>query len=250
MAGCAILRRPRSRGFNDTMQPIFTFLVLVAVWTFSRVFYRLRERWVGAIPPRDWTDLRVIAILHHTSLMEIVLAGYAEWSLLWQFANHGVLPVAEKTIRRKIGVFFRFLVRHVVVVTRQRDHTWDEMLNRVDDQSIAIILPEGRMMRANGLDSSGRPMTVRGGIADILENLHSGRMLLIYNQGLHHIQVPGEGLPRLFKPVDVIFELVDIDQYKEQVMTDHDALAFRKAVVADLSERRDRYCPPPPFTES
>lgn len=231
------------------MQPVFTFLILVVVWTFSRVFYRLRETWVGNITPRDWTDLRVIAILHHTSLMEIVLAGYAEWSLLWRFATHGVLPVAEKTIRRRIGIFFRFLVRHVVVVTRQRDHTWDEMLNRVDDESIAIILPEGRMMRANGLDSHGRPMTVRGGIADILENLDSGRMLLIYNQGLHHIQVPGEGLPKLFKPVDVVFELVDIPSFKHQAMERFGDQGYRRAVVADLTERRDRHCPAPPVDQ-
>jgi hypothetical protein len=228
------------------MQPIVTFLVLVVVRSISLVFYRLRERWVGDITPRDWTDLRVIAILHHTSLTEILLAGYAEWSLLWRFANHGVLPVAEKTIKRRIGIFFRFLVRHVVVVTRQRDHTWDEMLNRVDEESIAIILPEGRMMRANGLDSNGKPMTVRGGIADILENLDSGRMLLIYNQGFHHIQVPGEGFPKLFKPINVVFELVEIDRYKQQVMEAHGDVGFRKAVVADLTERRDQYCPAPP----
>ena len=78
-----------------------------------------------------------------------------------QFARHGVLPVAEKTMKRPIGIFFRLLVRHPIVVTRQRDKTWYNLLAKADSNAITIILPEGRMKRANGLDSEGREMTVR-----------------------------------------------------------------------------------------
>ncbi len=116
-------------------------------------------------------DTRIVAILNHTSLYEPLIAGYASTKLLWRFARHGVLPVAEKTMKRPIGLFFRFLVRHTVTVTRQRDSTWEDVLNRIDNRALVIILPEGRMKRRTGLDSKGREMTVRAGIADILEAL-------------------------------------------------------------------------------
>ena len=68
-----------------------------------------------------------------------------------------MIPVAEKTIRRPmVGKFFSLLAAHVVSITRERDHTWREVLTRIDPDSMVLILPEGRMMRANGLDSEGR----------------------------------------------------------------------------------------------
>ena len=106
-----------------------------------------------------------------------------------------------------------------------------------------VNLPEGRMKRRNLLDSSGRPLTVRAGIADILEALPSGRMLLLYNGGMHHIQVPGEGWPKLFKPMRVRFELVDIARYKQEVMRQEGVETFQQAVIQDLTRRRDTLCP-------
>lgn len=225
------------------IRSILVFVVLMGLHLFTRVFYRLREEWIGEFAPRDWTDLRVICILNHTSLAEVLLAGYADAPLLWQFARHGVLPVAEKTMKRKIGVFFGMLSRHVVVVTRQRDQSWDDVLNKVDTRSLVIILPEGRMKRRNLLDSSGRPLTIRAGIADILEALPSGRMLLLYNGGFHHIQIPGEGRPKMLKPIRVRFELVDIDRYKQEITEQSPAETFQRAVIQDLTRRRDTLCP-------
>ena len=68
------------------------------------------------------------------------------------------------------------------------------MLRQIDPDAMVLILPEGRMKRATGLDSEGKPMTVRGGIADILETIGEGRMLLAYSGGLHHVQAPGRAL--------------------------------------------------------
>jgi hypothetical protein len=115
----------------------------------------------------------------------------------------------------------------------------------VDSKALVIILPEGRMKRANGLDSYGREMTVRAGIADILDVLPDGRMLMVYSGGLHHVQVPGELLPTLFKTIRVRMEMLDIATYKKQVELDHPDMNFRGAVVADLTRRRDEYCPTP-----
>jgi len=225
------------------IRSLITFVLLLKINFLSRLFFQLRVAWVGDEPDDLWRGTRIIALLNHTSLYEPLIAGYASLPLLWKFARHGVLPVAEKTMKRRIGLFFRFLVRNVVVVTRQRDHTWDQVLNRLDSKSIVIILPEGRMKRPTGLDSTGREMTIRGGVADILEVLPNGRMLIVYSGGLHHIQAPGELLPRLFKPLYCRLEMVDIVDYKKEVLLSHPERDFRGAVIDDLTWRRNTYCP-------
>ena len=222
---------------------LIAFFVLLKIHVLSRLFFRLESEWVGDEPENQWENTRIVALLNHTSLYEPVFAGFAQIRLLWKLARHGVLPVADKTIRRRIGIFFRMLVRHVVVVTRQRDHTWDRVLNTLDAKSIVVILPEGRMMRADGLDATGRKMTVRGGIADILEVLPEGRLLLVYSGGLHHIQTPGELLPRVFKRVRCRLEMLNIAEYKQELAMSYPELDLRGAVISDLTRRRDAYCP-------
>ena len=189
------------------MRSLLVFLLLWVLKLTSRALFRLRGEWIGQPPDGRWDDIKLMVFLNHTSLYEPLFAGFAPNRLLWHFARHGVLPVADKTMRRKVGIFFSFLARHVVVVTRQRDQSWDEVLNRVDRSAIVMILPEGRMMRKVGLDSKGRPMTVRGGVADILDVLSDGRLLLVYSGGLHHIQVPGQ-----FKPCQVNKGRIEVHQ--------------------------------------
>ena len=59
-----------------------------------------------------------------------VLAAIAPNRMLWKMAACGVLPVADKTLARPIvGRFFRFIARHVVRVTRERDETWADVLD-------------------------------------------------------------------------------------------------------------------------
>lgn len=228
---------------RSMISSLLAFVLLLKVHILSRLFFRLENEWIGGEPENQWRDTRIIALINHTSLYEPLIAGFAEIRLLWKFARHGVLPVAEKTMNRRIGLYFRTLVRHVVVVTRQRDHTWDRVLNQLDSKSIVIILPEGRMMRADGLDATGREMTIRGGIADILEVLPEGRMLVVYSGGLHHIQTPGDLLPTPFRTIRCRMEMVDIADYKNGVKKSHPYLDFRGAVIADLTRRRNSNCP-------
>jgi len=153
------------------------------------------------------------------------------------------VPAAEKTTGRPlVGMIFKFVAHHVVAITRERDHTWFQLLNRIDPQSMVIILPEGRMKRANGLDLNGNPMSVRGGIADILLAMKEGRMLIAYSGGLHHVQFPG-GLPRVFKTVRLRLEIIDIASYIDEMMRNGGAEQFKKNVMRDLDRRRDVYCP-------
>jgi hypothetical protein len=128
-----------------------------------------------------------------------------------------------------------------VPVTRQRDQTWQEVTTRIGPDSMVIIAPEGRMKRANGLDKDGKPMTVRGGIADLVRGVGEGTMLLAYSGGLHHVQVPGQSLPKLFKTIQMRLEVLDIAAYREALTEQAGRHGFKLAVIKDLEERRDRY---------
>ena len=107
---------------------------------------------------------------------------------------------------------------------------------------MVIILPEGRMKRADGLDKKGNPMTVRGGIADILRAIPDGYMLVAYSGGLHHVQVPGQKFPNLFRTLRMRLEEIDIASYKEALGLGLDPAGFKHRVKRDLERRRDTYC--------
>jgi hypothetical protein len=211
---------------------------------FSRFFYRFDIQWVHHPPDAPWNHLRLVTFLNHTSLYEPLFVGGFPDRFIKRIAFKGLMPVADKATQRPlVGCFFRMVARNVIAVTRQNDRTWEQVLNTVQSDSMVIIMPEGRMMRANGLDKNGRPMTVRGGIADIIEAIPDGRMLLTYSAGLHHVQIPGHSpLPRLFKTLRMRLESVDIAGYRQRLMDDHGRTGFKKALIRDLQARRDRYC--------
>lgn len=219
------------------------YSLLLGVQALARAFYRFDVAWVAEPPADPWSRLRLVAILNHTSLYEPLLAGGVDRALLRRIARYGVVPVAEKTLRRPlVGRFFRLVAPDVVPVTRQRDQSWQEVTSRVRPDSLVIIAPEGRMKRATGLDSEGNPMTVRGGIADLLRAIPAGDMLLCYSGGLHHVQHPGELVPRLFKLLQMRLELIDIAAYREALIAEHGRHGFKLAVIRDLERRRDLQC--------
>ena len=227
------------------MQPYLTYVLVHFLRLLSKLFYRCEVGWVGSPPPDPWADLRLICILNHTSLYEWLYASAAPDRFIRQLAWHGVVPVAEKTIDRPlVGLFYRMLARHVVSITRKRDHTWAAVLQRIEDSAVVVMLPEGRMKRANGLDLAGKPMDIRGGVADVIQAIPEGKFLIAYSGGLHHVQHPGEAFPRLFKTIRLNFENLDLAQYRAELLGRHGAEGFRDAVRKDLEERRDRFCPP------
>lgn len=235
------------------MKRLITYGTLVSIKFLTRLFYRVEMKWLGDPPPDRWEHIRLVAFLHHTSLFEPVFLGGVPNSFINRVAQHGVIPAAEKTICRPlVGKLFRFIAAHVISITRERDHTWFQVLEKIDPDSMVIILPEGRMMRKNGLDSNGQPMTVRGGIADILEAMKHGRMLIAYSGGLHHIQAPGEHVPRIFTTAKMNLEVIEMADYIEDVKRRYPGEEFKRAVRADLEQRRERNCPvdgKPPWPE-
>jgi hypothetical protein len=229
------------------VRSVLVFFILLAVKVVARTLWRIDMQWLGDPGPKPWKGLRVVALLNHTSLYEPLFAGGPPNSFIWRIARHGVVPAAEKTTGRPIvGLLFKFVARNVIPITRERDSTWSEVLNTIDPDSMVVIAPEGRMKRPNGLDSKGQPMTVRGGIADILEVIPSGPMLLAYSGGLHHVQAPGEPMPRFFKTIRMRLERVDIESYRREMMEKYGPENFKRAVREDLERRRDLYAPVEP----
>lgn len=219
------------------------FSSLMTIKYLSRLFYRHDFAWVGNVPSDPWRNIRLVVFLNHTSLFEPVFMGGVPNSFLWRLAAHGVVPAADKTTGRPlVGLVFKFVAHHVIAITRERDDTWFQVLRSIDPGSMVIIAPEGRMKRENGLDLKGNPMNVRGGVADILQAIQEGPMLLAYSGGLHHVQAPGR-VPRLFETVRMRTEIVDIASYIQEMTAAGGSEAFKKNVMRDLDRRRDRYCP-------
>ncbi|WP_319523673.1 hypothetical protein [uncultured Desulfosarcina sp.] len=220
------------------------YTMLRGIKRISRVFYRFDIQWVHPSPAEPWRNLRLVAFLNHTSLYEPLFVGGFPNDFIRRIAFKGLMPVADKATGRPLmGFFFRMVAKNVVAVTRKHDHTWDQVLTTVQPDSMVIIMPEGRMMRSNGLDKNGRPMTVRGGIADILQSIPAGRMLLTYSAGLHHVQIPGQRrLPRPFKTLRMRLETVDIGEYRDRLMSQYGPDGFKQALIRDLESRRNRYC--------
>ena len=221
---------------------VLVFAILVFLKYLSRIFYRHDFAFLGPTPPNPWKDLRLVVFLNHTSLFEPIFLGGVPTSFMWRLAAHGVVPAADKTTDRPlVGLVFKFVAHHVIPITRERDETWFAVLQRIDPKSMIVIAPEGRMKRANGLDLNGKPMTVRGGIADILQAVKEGRMLLAYSGGLHHVQVPGH-IPNVFKTVRMRIENLEIADYIAEQMRNGPE-NFKKNVMKDLDRRRDEYAP-------
>ena len=82
-----------------------------------------------------------------------------------------------------------------------------------------------------------------GGFADLLEKLSAGRMLIAYSGGLHHVQYPTQWLPKIFKTLRMRVESLDITYYKEMILQKCNSLSFKQALIEDLQNRLERYCP-------
>jgi hypothetical protein len=222
---------------------LLRFLLLLSIKALAQLFYRFETGWVGARPKdRGWRDVRIGLLLNHTSLFEPLFAAVAPVTFLWRIASRGIFPVADITLERPIaGLALRVLAPDVVPLTRKRDESWDLFLEKLSEESVLIFLPEGRMKRPNGLDKHGRPMTVQGGVVEVLRAMGRGTVLLGYSGGLHHVQAPGQRFPRLFKTIKINFEAIDTAAYLAEF---EGAERFeRKKLTADLERRRDKHCP-------
>ena len=223
------------------LRSAMVFTMLVTLKALSRIFYRPDFAFIGPTPADPW-DVRLVVFLNHTSLFEPVFLSGVPVRFIWRLAAHGVIPAADKTTDRPlVGIVFRFVAHNVIPITRQRDQTWFAVLDKIDPKSMVVIAPEGRMKRETGLDLHGKPMTVRGGVADIMLAIERGRMLLAYSGGLHHVQIPGK-IPNLFERVQMRIENLEISDYVAEQMAKGGTDEFKRNVIRDLEARRDTYC--------
>jgi hypothetical protein len=222
---------------------LLRFVLIAAFKILCRFFFRYEVTWVNDTPLKKWNDVRLYAFFNHTSLFEPLFISAMPFHFIWKGCKHAIVPAADKTMNRKIvGKLFLLMAPHMVSITRKKDESWSGFLDKVDDNSIICIAPEGRMKRRNGLDAQGQPMSVRGGISDILLGLDEGLMLLGYSGGLHHVQAPGEKSVRLFKTVKICYEAVSIRDYKAQFNTQN-SKEFKIQVVRDLETRMKKHVP-------
>lgn len=225
------------------MRSLLAFIIVMLIRFVSILFWKLEWKWINSTVPADvWKRGRVMVLMNHTSLYEPLFCPILPIGFTWEFLSRMVAPAADQTLNRPIvGTFWKLMIPRASNITRKRDDTWSDFMDQIADDSIVVIAPEGRMKRPNGLDKHGKSMTVRGGIADILEKCHGGMIVLFYSGGLHHVQAPGEILPRPFKTIKMNLEWLEISEYKKQFPTE--PKAFKAALVADLQHRLETNCP-------
>lgn len=223
------------------MKYLLSLIIAFGVKVFSKVFYRLELTIIDETPD-FWEDIKIFAFLNHTSLFEPLLFSSVPNHFFYNNIKRTVLPGADITLDRPIvGTIYKTIFPQIVSITRKRDDSWVDFMNRVEPGSMVVIAPEGRMMRENGLDKHGNPMTVKSGIADILKKTDGGYFLLGYSGGLHHVQKPGEPIIRIFKTLKMAYERVSIEEYKKELKVDEPG--FHKRVIEDLHERMKRNIP-------
>ena len=223
------------------MKYAISLALALSVKGLSKIFFRLERKIINETPD-FWDDINVFAFLNHTSLFEPLLFSSVPNKFFIENTKRAVLPGADITLNRPIvGRLYKTIFPQIIGITRKRDSSWSEFMDKINPGSLIVIAPEGRMMRKDGLDKHGKPMSIKTGIADILKKTNDGFLLLGYSGGLHHVQKPGEPFIRLFKTIKITYERVKIKDYKEKLRWQEPD--FHKRLVEDLSERMKRNVP-------
>ena len=224
------------------IRSLISFLMLLMIKSAALLFYRFKIGW----PSKriDWDNIRLIVFLNHTSLYEFLFLGFLPVSFLRQLSKRMVAPGADKTLNRPlVGIFFKLFSPGMTPITRKRDDTWAQFLDSIYDNSIIIIAPEGRMKRKTGFDLDGNKMTVKSGVVEVLTGLDKGQMVIAYSGGLHHVQIPDEGLPKLFKTLKMNLEVFGIEEYKTGFAETPGSPEWKKSALEDLQNRLETKVP-------
>lgn len=226
------------------MKSVISYLSLLLIKTVSRFFFRYEIGWPNNDPNINWGETRLIIFLNHTSLLEPLYLGFLPNSFLRMVSKRMVAPGADKTLNRPfVGTLYKIFSPGMVSISRKRDDTWQQFMDSISDDSIIVIIPEGRMKRKNGLDLNGEKMTVKTGVTDVLKNLNSGQLIIAYSGGLHHVHVPGEKTYRIFKTLKMNIETFQISDYNNSFLEPIGSDEWRKKVVADLQDRLETKVP-------
>jgi hypothetical protein len=221
------------------MKFLISAVIMYSIKIFTSIFYKVELKWLSGSPSETWDNekLKAIIFFNHTSLYEMIFIAAIPYHFLWKFCQRMVAPGADKTLNRPlVGKFWKIMIPQIITISRRRDHTWAKFKSMIDGDSIVTIAAEGRMKRPNGLDVFGKRMTVKGGNIDIINMIDSGKMIFAYSGGLHHVQAPGQTIPKLFKRIKLNIEVVDIVEFKAKFEN-------RKQMLAELQKRLETNCP-------
>ena len=222
------------------MRTLISFSIFIGIKIFIKLFYKVEVSWLGE--SRTWKKIRYIVFLNHTSLYEPLYIGILPLPFIWRISRKLVAPGADKTLDRPlVGIFWKLMGPGIISITRKRDKSWTKFMEAIHNRAVIVMAAEGRMKRRNGLDLDGKPMTIRSGVADVLEQINEGNMLIAYSGGLHHVQVPGQKLPRIFKTLKLNLEVIDIPKYKSKFNTE--GIQWKRDVVEDFQNRLESNCP-------
>lgn len=224
------------------MRRLFSFLILASIKLFVRLFYHSQFTWNPSREEVDFHQIRLMVLLNHTSLYEPLFLSELPFAFLWRIADKIYLPIADVTLGRPlVGRFYKMMLPRVFPITRKSDSSWQNYLASIEPDDLVIIAAEGRMKRPNGLDKTGKKMTIRGGVADIIDRLDGGSLLLCHSGGLHHIQKPGQRVPKLFQPIRMHITAMPIADYKKRFSMNSRERKIQ--IVADLQQRLDQDTP-------
>ncbi len=224
------------------MRRVFSFAILASIKAVVGVFYRSDFTWNPGRSEIDFDRVRLMVLLNHTSLYEPLFLSELPYGFLWKIADRIYLPIADVTLKRPlVGFFFKLMLPRVFPVTRKSDDSWQRYLASIRGLDLVVIAAEGRMKRPNGLDKHGKKMSIRGGVADIIERLDQGTMLICHSGGLHHIQKPGQTLPRLFQPLRMHVTALDLPAYRKRFSENPRERKIQ--MTADLQQRLETETP-------
>jgi hypothetical protein len=225
------------------MRRLTAFLILCTVKTLSHILFPGSFTWITDRPSNPYKTLRLMVFMNHTSLYEPIFMQALPYTYLWKLAKVMSVPGADVTLKRPIvGAFYKLMMPNIASVTRKQDSSWNNYLSTIGQDSVVVIAAEGRMKRPNGLDRYGKPMSIRGGVADIIMNCHQGGMVLCLSGGLHHIQSPGQMVPKFFKRIKMNFAYFDVKEYKAQ-FSELPPREQKMKIVQDLQQRLEQDCP-------
>ena len=224
------------------MRRVFSFFILASIKTLVRIFYFSDFTWTPEREKIDFHHVRLMILLNHTSLYEPLFLSELPYAFLWRIAEKIYLPIADVTLRRPlVGFFFKLMLPRVFPVTRKSDESWQNYLGSIRADDLVIIAAEGRMKRPDGLDKHGKKMSIRGGVADIIERLGDGTILICHSGGLHHIQKPGQRFPAIFKPLRMHVTGIGVLEYRKRFS--ENTRERKIQIVADLQARLENETP-------
>ncbi|MBC99195.1 MAG: hypothetical protein CME63_15745 [Halobacteriovoraceae bacterium] len=225
------------------MSYFISLFISLTIKAFVKLFYKVEVIYINDDEDTFWSnDINVFAFLNHTSLFEPLLFASIPNQFFKENLKRVVVPAADITMKRPIvGKIYKSFFPQAIPISRKRDETWNYFKKKIRENSLVVIAPEGRMMREDGLDKHGKPMTIKSGIADILKETEQGQLVLATSGGLHHVQKPGEPFFRLFKTIKISYEKISISDYKKLI--DFQQRDFQRQVVNDLTMRMKKNLP-------